>query len=1111
MNSKILRVLSSTRLTAALLFSLLTLVVAQTSADEINSAFPKSAATVVDSANTLPELGTPAANSASVQPNINAQGAGFNYRDKINGKLISINPQYTEQGGAAIGGSFSTPIAKNMAVGILLTVGSDKNEWLLNTGFDLTSNQRFIFSVGQLRQKLDFNFISGKQKAQVTQNNVAGSYQYFLGKDWLNAAEVNAYLSDTGSVNLGAKTYFTDTTSLYELWSDPRRIAGGRVSGVQGRLVFTPTSKSTLKLGFGGERLTYDLLTGNDSTTRATGSAEFNQRLDHGFNFRASANAGASQSRYALGLGKSFIGGSQLGLDVATIQGRDKAFNDNQLLLSFTQSFGGSAYAGNSLGMNNPALNNNALSNLDAAGVPMNPAPVNMAAPNPTATNWASSLVDQVSRRPSFLPAQVIAKIDTTATPTRLIAIDKTAVPVGSSINTATGVIAAPTGTPVSVIDHVTKNALAFTNAGQFALSGTGLLVVNPNLITQPAVGVIDTYIVTMINSSGFGTTLATVVVSHGSTKIDSIVMSDGTITPSLTDFVAISKTYRDAAFGLTAPTTASSGAFTYTSSNTAVATISGSTVTVVGVGTSTITVTQAANGNYATASTTATLTVTAATPSLTGFNAISKTYGDAAFSLSTPTSASAGAFTYTSSNTAVATISGSTVTVVGAGTSTITATQAANGNYATASTTATLTVTAATPSLSGLGLSASSVVFGATVPTITAPTSASSGAITYTSGTVGTATIDSTTGVVTIVGVGTTVINATQAANGNYASSTKTITLTVTGAAPIFTTAFALSSSSVVFGTTTMPTITAPSSASSGAITYTVTTGGTSTTPAVISSTGVIITIGSVGTTIFTATQAANGNYAASSTTTTLTVTAVRINAAAISGVTAPVTGATPVSSVTGTGYTGTVAWNGNPTAFAYNTTYTATITLTATAGYTLTGVTANYFTVAGTSSAASNAANAGVVTAAFPATVLPAGFIITQTLGTAGTIVNTYDTTSQLNGGGTLIWSQKDTTFVIRGYEAAAYCNAMSALGYSSGWRVPTQQEFSGLHNTNSSALSSAGWSLSSLTWSATVGPGFGDPYAVYVYVVRLSDGYVFSGNSDNYFYVSCVHENL
>jgi len=172
----------------------------------------------------LPELGSPAANTGSVQPNINAQGAGFTYQDNIDGKQIIITPQYNQQNGAAIGGSLAGALTKNMAVGVLLSVGSDKNEWLLNTGFDLTSNQRFIFSLGQLRQKLDFNFISGNQKTSVRQDNLAASYQYFLGKDWLNAAEVNAYISDTGSVTLGDKTYFTDTISLYELWSDPNAV-----------------------------------------------------------------------------------------------------------------------------------------------------------------------------------------------------------------------------------------------------------------------------------------------------------------------------------------------------------------------------------------------------------------------------------------------------------------------------------------------------------------------------------------------------------------------------------------------------------------------------------------------------------------------------------------------------------------------------------------------------------------------------------------------------------------------------------------------------------------------------------------------------------------------
>jgi hypothetical protein len=90
-------------------------------------------------------------------------------------------------------------------------------------------------------------------------------------------------------------------------------------------------------------------------------------------------------------------------------------------------------------------------------------------------------------------------------------------------------------------------------------------------------------------------------------------------------------------------------------------------------------------------------------------------------------------------------------------------------------------------------------------------------------------------------------------------------------------------------------------------------------------------------------------------------------ISAPAIAGVTAPVTGATPVTTTTaGTGYTGTVSWSGSPATFVANTRYTATITLTATSGYTLTGVSANFFTVTGASSV-THSANSGVITAVF------------------------------------------------------------------------------------------------------------------------------------------------
>ena len=103
-------------------------------------------------------------------------------------------------------------------------------------------------------------------------------------------------------------------------------------------------------------------------------------------------------------------------------------------------------------------------------------------------------------------------------------------------------------------------------------------------------------------------------------------------------------------------------------------------------------------------------------------------------------------------------------------------------------------------------------------------------------------------------------------------------------------------------------------------------------------------------------------------------------INIAAITGVTAPTTGATPVTTITAsTQYTGTVTWAPAVSGtFAASTAYTATITLTPKSGYTLQGVATNFFTVAGAT--ATNPANSGVIAAVFPATGATAGTVISD-----------------------------------------------------------------------------------------------------------------------------------
>jgi hypothetical protein len=117
---------------------------------------------------------------------------------------------------------------------------------------------------------------------------------------------------------------------------------------------------------------------------------------------------------------------------------------------------------------------------------------------------------------------------------------------------------------------------------------------------------------------------------------IDNIYFWKSASTPSLSGFSVPSQLLGAAPFTLTPPTSNSTGAFTYTSSNTSVATISGDVVTVVGVGTSIITANQAPAGSYTAGTTSASLVVsyppptTAATTPTKNASDVISLYSDA-------------------------------------------------------------------------------------------------------------------------------------------------------------------------------------------------------------------------------------------------------------------------------------------------------------------------------------------------------------------------------------------------------------------------------------------------------------------------------------------------
>ncbi len=147
--------------------------------------------------------------------------------------------------------------------------------------------------------------------------------------------------------------------------------------------------------------------------------------------------------------------------------------------------------------------------------------------------------------------------------------------------------------------------------------------VTTPTISITPSTNLGDNTILVNGNAVVSGSASSAIALSEGNnvitvrvTLVDGVTTQDYTLNvikrlaTTLSEFNDLNKFYFDESFLLKHPITNSSGTFSYTSNNTAVATISGLTVTIIGPGTTTITANQASDGTYESKSIAMTLTV---------------------------------------------------------------------------------------------------------------------------------------------------------------------------------------------------------------------------------------------------------------------------------------------------------------------------------------------------------------------------------------------------------------------------------------------------------------------------------------------------------------------
>ncbi|MEI8086405.1 MAG: MBG domain-containing protein, partial [Paludibacter sp.] len=213
---------------------------------------------------------------------------------------------------------------------------------------------------------------------------------------------------------------------------------------------------------------------------------------------------------------------------------------------------------------------------------------------------------------------------------------------------------------------------------------------------------------------------------------------------------------------------------------------------------------TTGSNQNLSCSGTVATITPNIAFATITS---VSKNFGDVAFTNAATSSNSAGAVSYSSGNTAVATVNATSglVTIESVGSAIITANIATAGNYSATLTTYTLNVAIGNPTLAFTTLTSVSKIIGDAAFT-NAASSNFGGPISYISGNTAVATVDASTGLVTIVSAGSAIITANIAATVNYNASSTTYTVYTYNSA-LFRDNFESYANSANLRTVTIPT----------------------------------------------------------------------------------------------------------------------------------------------------------------------------------------------------------------------------------------------------------------------------------------------------------------
>lgn len=300
---------------------------------------------------------------------------------------VEIAPNYSEELGFSLKGAAGGYLTDAMALGLIVEYGENKREYLANAGIQFNESLSFVGTVGLLEEHNEYVDGEGREEAQQMEYGASLKGAYEVG--FLSGFELNGYLADADS--------------------DSDSVETGKLYGVQLLAGLDLTETTHLKLGGGYEWLEWDDT--NDDDSRWTFSADAAQQLGDVISLTGHARLGASEYVYGGGLAFDLSNGgmntNSLGVNVSYIDGRNGIEDDQRVEFSWTFGFG----AG-------PSTSVAAADLTDKSGTIRAAADVAVVSPS-------SNLLNDVMKRPNFLPERVLARSKSAGVSCPLVAMSR--------------------------------------------------------------------------------------------------------------------------------------------------------------------------------------------------------------------------------------------------------------------------------------------------------------------------------------------------------------------------------------------------------------------------------------------------------------------------------------------------------------------------------------------------------------------------------------------------------------------------------------------------------------------------------------------------------------